>query len=280
MIVEPGTLTRARLRRPYEGAIAPLSLTLPTGINPQLFRLRAFRVLRCSGDPEVTACAAARGAQCARGAQWRRTGRSSVTPLGAGRQVLPGRMMETASTATSTTPRPSQGVNPGPCLRLNKASAIRLPPGSMSAIAAYGPSSRNELARRLLPSAGVATVFAIPALRFDQRLARSAAFFAPRTNRRPRSLKVSSALLIPVGQGSRIWSRNYGDSVDHLESRRWLANAGPSDMARPISKVSDCHGPVGVLPLPPETYCVPGALLVSCGSSSNPSSKRANHRVR
>jgi hypothetical protein len=275
MVLEPGPLPRGRLRRPYEGAIAPLSLTLPTGMILSCANCESLECCDAAGDPGGDWVRAA-----APGAQWRRTGRSSVTPLRAGCQVLPGRIMEAASTATSTTPRPSQGVNPAPCLRLNKASAIRLPPGSMSAIAAYGPSSRNELARRLLPSAGLATVFAIPALRFDQRLARSAAFFAPRANRRLRSLKVSSALHIPVGQGSRIWSRNYGDGVDHLESRRWLANAGPSDMARPISKVSDCHGPVGVLPLPPETYCVPGALLVSCGSSSNPSSKRANHRVR
>src|SRR5262252_5417928 len=72
------------------------------------------------------------------------------------------------------------------CLSPSQKRAIRLPPGTMSAMAAMGPSARTASRMRRLVAASQAAAVAILAPRFDQRLARGAAGSAPRANRRPR----------------------------------------------------------------------------------------------
>jgi hypothetical protein len=84
------------------------------------------------------------------------------------------------------TQREPEELNALRCLSPSQKSAIRLPPGTMSAMAAIGPSARTALTMRRWVAASQATAVAILAPRFDQRLARGAPGSVPRANRRPR----------------------------------------------------------------------------------------------
>jgi len=166
--------------------------------------------------------------------------------------------MEAPSSATRTKPR-NEGVSPARCLRLSKASAIRLPPGRMSAMAAYGPSSRTKPTRRLV------------------LLARGAAGLPMST---ARVVAITRVVLrcadAPIGQQSIDPPARYsGDCRDRLQSRKLQAIAAPFDVPASISKGSDRRGSAGVGRSPPETDCVRGGLLVSCCSCRRVSERSA-----
>ena len=63
-------------------------------------------------------------------------------------QIFPGRISATPKAATMANTRPTWAVARGRCRTAQAARAIRLPPGRIRAIAAYGPSSRSALESR------------------------------------------------------------------------------------------------------------------------------------
>ena len=111
---------------------------------------------------------------------------------------FPGRISAAPTAATTTHRRRGVGVNEVRYRNAHMASAMRLPPGTKSAIAACGPSSRTLVARRLRPLARPAgdprgrTAPDSAALEVRPTARVKRGINSPHANRRPRSISVTS----------------------------------------------------------------------------------------